>query len=141
MEKLSDDLITKFSADLTKELEGQLDYYNFNITSVAKEWIDSVVQYYKDWIKDLSDYDDLDNFIEDMDDEEQEDFAWPTDAEAAEIVSDALRDDSSHFMYITEEMGYSMSPSDCFKAEWYWKGSIRPDIISWITDFLNENIS
>lgn len=141
MEKLSDELITKFSEDLTKKLEEQLDYYNFNITAAAKEWIDSVVQYYKDWIKDLSDYDDLDDFMEDMDDEGQEDFAWPTDTEAAEIVSDALRDDSSHFVYITEEMGYSMSPSDCFEAEWYWKGSIRPDIISWITDFLNENIN
>ena len=142
MENLSDELITKFSTDLTKELEGQLDYYNFNITSAATEWINSVVEYYKDWISDLSDYDDLDEFKESLDDDEgQEDFTWPTDAEAAEIVSDALRNDTSHFMYITEETGYSMAPGDCFEAEWYWQGSIRPDIINWIIDFLEENIS
>ena len=47
MENLNDELIAKFSADLTKELEEQLDYYSFNITPAAKEWIDSVVQFYK----------------------------------------------------------------------------------------------
>lgn len=141
MENLNDELIAKFSADLTKELEEQLDYYSFNITPAAKEWIDSVVQFYKNWLYELSEYDDLDDFIDEMDDEGQEDFAWPTDVEAAEIVSDAMRYDTSHFMYITDAMGYSMSPRDCFEAEWYWEGSIRPDIISWITDFLEENIS
>lgn len=60
---------------------------------------------------------------------------WPNVSESAAIVGQALKDDSSHFMYITEALGYSMSPDDCFKAEWFWEGSIRPSIIEFITNY------
>lgn len=133
---------SRFKSELVKALKDELTYYNFDITSAAKEWIDSVVDYYNHYIENLSDFVDVNEFIDAIEDcirDEDYDFAWPSTSEAAVIISKAIKQDSAHFIYITEALNYSMSPEDCFKAEWFWEGSIRPSIINWLKDFIEEN--
>lgn len=130
--------IDEFKSALEKKILSELSYYNFEVTGPCKDWITSVIDYYVA----LGNFEnnDLETAINTILDEENEcneecEFEWPDVSDAAAIVGKALRSDSSHFMYITEELNMSMSPDDCFKAEWFWKGSIRPDIINFIEEY------
>ena len=130
--------IEQFKKDLKAALNSELEYYNFEITPACAKWVDSVVDYYVDF----GDFENNDletaiDIIIDEADEMDEDscFEWPTVSEAAAIVGQALKDDSSHFMYITDALNMSMSPDDCFRAEWFWEGSIRPSILDFIKDY------
>ena len=127
--------INEFKNALRQELKNELDYYGFTITGACNEWINSVIDYFMslaDWESQPIDMaiEELMSSADEM--EEEYEFAWPDETEAVAIVGKALRNDSSHFEYITEMLNYSMCPDDCFKAEWFWQGSIRPSIMRWL---------
>ena len=131
--------IEKFTKALTAKIKSELDYYNFEFTSACETWLNSLVDYFIS-IGDYKNSKDIKEFTTNIIDNTEEmaedyDLDWPNVSESAAIVGQALKDDSSHFMYITEALGYSMSPDDCFKAEWFWEGSIRPTIIEFITEY------
>ena len=140
----AEELLKKFKADLEQKLKREVEYYDFELTGACQKWIDSIVTHYSngisDLIDDISDYC-ISDYTDEFDElEEEYEFDWPDDGEAGAIVGKALRNDSSHFEYITGELDYSMAPSDCIKAEWFWTGSIRPSVIDFIQDWINENI-
>lgn len=136
--------LKEFFKDLKKELEEQLDYYDFTMTNACKNWVESVVSYYKNCISDEKQP--LETCIEEIltvaDEDESEEryaFEWPDDETATAIVKKALKYDTAHFIYITEDTGFSMTPEDCFKAEWYY--SIREDLLRFMRDYISNKTS
>ena len=117
---------------LTDELISQFNYYNFEITGFAKEFIDTIVQDVIDLIEEA--------YEEDLLDEEYygdaiEEFEL-SDTACYAIVNRAIKEDNSHFEDITGIYGLPMTPSGCLQAEWMY--NILPDILSFIIDFVEK---
>ena len=143
MANLSEDVIAKFKSGLSSKIKSELDQHNFEFIPATNAWLDSVIDYYLDRIKQDLDEDELCNFmslLEDYKREEDDSFAWPSTAAASIIIARALADDRERYKYITTIQNLSMHPVDCFKAEWFWDSSMRPEVLDWIDMFLIENL-
>ena len=143
MANLSEELIAKFKSGLSSKIKSELDSHNFEFIPAANAWLDSVVDYYLDHIKNDLDEDDISCFMSTLDDykrEEDDSFAWPSTTAASIIIARAFADDRERLEYITMVQYASISPVNCFKADWFWDSSMRPEVLDWIDNFLIENL-
>ena len=133
--------VDKFRRRLFDEIQSYLEMRDFHITSSLTDLITSIVDYFGGHFDDIAEGGFNEKYLDSLKSlgkSEAYELDWPPPVSSVIILENIYKQDTPHFIQITEELGYSMSPDDCIKAEYFCKNGLRDVIYQTIEDYFNE---